>query len=401
MLTDNQLRKVNALRARAVTVGVAGVILAAAIGLLTGGTVKLFLSFLIASVFWLALGVGCLALVMLHHLCGGTWSFMIQRINEAGARTLPFLMIVLAVVLLGALGTGVYPWSDPQYLESHEIVGKKAAFLNPQMFILCTVAFFAVWYFFMNRFITWSAKLDQTGDILYAQKMQRWAAPGLILYVLTMTFAATTWLMSLEPDWFSTIYGAWLIAGFNLTVAAFSVIALSYLSEEGVLHEKATTKNFHHLGNFLLGFTVFWAYISFSQYLIIWNANLPEEIGWYLHRQGNTLQLLTVFLIVFHWFIPMMILLIRRNKTDVARLRKIAFYILAVRIFDLYWNIAPALEPNTIRIGTLLATLSAWVGIGGFWVYVYLGRLQERPLLPTNDPRSVVYFLKEEADSHA
>src|SRR5690606_28183577 len=153
-------------------------------------------------------------------------------------------------------------------------------------------------------------------------KMKFWAAPGLILYVISMTFAATHWAMSLEPEWFSTIYGAWLIGSYALTVVAFSTIVLSYLAQEPPLRDLVTSKQYHHLGNFILGVTVFCAYTSFSRCLLIWNANLPEEIGYYLRCSGGGLTEMSVFLMVAHWIFPMALLLIRNHKTNIAKLRR-------------------------------------------------------------------------------
>ena len=153
----------------------------------------------------------------------------------------------------------------------------------------------------------------------------------------------------------------------------------------------------------MLGFTIFWSYISFSQYLIIWSGNIPEESGWYLHRTGGGLTVLTVLLMVFHWFLPMMVLLMRKQKTDVAKLRRIAYYILSVRILDVYWNIAPSFVDQHNRIDplTVVCVFFAVVGVGGLWLWVYLGQLAKRPILPQRDPREAILFVQEEAHGHA
>jgi len=408
MLTEQQLTKIDGLQRKALVVGVAGCLLA-----IVGGGVyaafsplgvdKIFQPFLAAWVLWLALGIGPLTLVMVHHLCGGGWSFVCQRIAEAGSRTLPFFFVTGIIIVLGGLYfSDVYPWTDPAFLKEHHVVAEKTPFLNKTVFTAGFLVYFGVWLLFMALYNRWSQRLDETGDQNIIGKMRFWAGPGLVLYVVTITVAATHWVMSLEPQWFSTIYGAWLIAGYSLTTIAFCVVVLSYLMDQPPIEEKVSVRNFHHLGNFLLGFTIFWTYIGFSQYLLIWSANLPEEISFYLHRTGTALIVLTVIMCVVHWFLPMMTLLIRKTKTNVATLRKIALWLLAARVLDIYWNIVPSFPDNHSRIDifTLLLVLAAIVGFGGVWLWFFLQELKKRPLLPVHDPREKLLFLRD-AHSHA
>ncbi len=406
MLTEQASTRISGIQAKSLMLGAAGIGATLALGWLSGGAELIFQSMLIAYFLFLSLGLGCLAVLMLHHLCGGGWGFLIQRICEAGSRTLPLLAVMGAFVLLGgAYWGGIYPWTDAEYMSDphNQIVANKAMFLNLNTFTLCFFLYFGLWLALMYCFNKWSRNLDATGDHANVAKMRRFAAPGLIIYVLSLTLASTHWIMSLEPEWFSTIYGAWAIAGQGLTVMSFCAIVLSYLAGEPRIKALIQVKHFHHLGNFMLGFTVFWAYISFSQFLIIWNANLPEEIGWYRNRLGGGLTELSVFLMVFHWFIPMLLLLIRKNKKTVSTLRTIAFYILGVRILDTYWNIAPSFESghSTFNWGAFLCTLIAIAGLGGIWLWVFLAELKKRPLVPEQDPREELYFFKDEAHSHA
>ncbi|MCF6284056.1 MAG: hypothetical protein L3K26_02555 [Candidatus Hydrogenedentes bacterium] len=406
MLTENQLQKVKSLQGKSLLAAIGGLIVAIGWGFLNG---SMFQGLLIGYLLIFALGVSSLALVMLHHLCGGSWSFVAQRIAEAGSRTLPFLALVGALVMGGALMfSTVFPWANAEFLnieENHLIKymsHEKEAFLNIKTFAICFVGYFAVWIGFMLAFNGWSKKLDDTGDPKYISKMKIWAGFGCVFYVLTMTFAATHWAMSTDPTFFSTIYGAWMIAGGALSMMCFCVIMLTWLSDEGPLAEKVSPQIYHHFGNFMLGFTIFWSYLSFSPFLIIWYGNLPEEIGWYLHRSGGGLAAMTVVLIVGVWFTPMYLLMMRNNKTNPNKLRKIAFYILATRVVDMYWNIAPSFENNhnTIGWGTVVSTLGAVAGIGGLWLWVFLNELKKRPILPQQDPREELMFLKEKAHNH-
>ena len=405
MLTENQLKKVSALQSRAIVVGAVGCIIALFGGYAVGGGMdgleKVFQPFLIAFILCFGLGVCGLAVVMLHHLCGGAWSYTIQRIAEASSRTLPFFAIAGAVIVLGGFYVGnIYSWANPENLGNlpHIVeIKHNDGFLTQKAFLGTFIGCFAIWLVLMQLFNSWSKNLDETGNLNNIGKMKFWAGPGLILYVATMTLAATYWCMSLEPEWFSTIYGAWLMGGYALTFVAFAVLVLSWLADEGPLAEKVSIRTYHHLGNFMLGFVVFWSYISFSQFLLIWNANLPEEVGFYLHRQGHGLNLLTVGLMVFHFGLPMFMLLIRRNKTEIHKLRLIAYYVLAVRVLDIYWNLVPAWEGNrsTINPATFVLVIAASLGLGGVWLWVFLAELKKRPLLPVNDPRGELLFVKD------
>lgn len=409
MLTENQQKAVNGLKRKALISGIAGTVIALTCGLLVAlfkegaGMESLFQPFLVAYLMVFGMGACSLAVVMLHHLCGGAWSYMIQRICEAGARTLPFLFVVgLVVIVVGAFTTHLYNWTNEAYIAKHHIVEEKTAFLNLQFFAICYFVYFGIWLALSSLYNRWSKQLDATGDLNIIGKMKALAGPGLILYVLSMTFAATHWAMSLEPEWFSSIYGAWMISGHVLAVLSFAVLMLTFLMKEGPMAEKVTERHFHHLGTFLCGFTIFWTYISFSQFLIIWNGNLPEEIGFYLNRSGDSLNLLTVFMILVNWLIPMFYLFIRRNKTTIKKLRFIAFWILGVRVVDMYWNIVPSWEGyrHELSLAMVVMVLGAVASLGGFWFYLFLKQLESRPLLPQNDPRGELFFLKD-AHHHA
>ncbi len=407
MLTENQLKKVSSLQTKCLIAAVIGLAFNIGLGAADG---TMFQGLLIGYLLIFGLGISSLGLLMLHHLCGGSWSFVAQRIAEAGSRTLPFLFVVGALVMGGGMMLStIFPWANPEFLaqEGNELLlymsHQKEAFLNVKTFWVCYVAYFAIWMFFVVSFNSWSKKLDATGDNKYIAKMKRTAGFGCVLFVLTMTFAATHWGMSTDPTFFSTIYGAWMIASGALSMMCFCVIMLSWLSDEGPLSHKMSSQIYHHFGNFMLGFTIFWSYLSFSPFLIIWNGNLPEEIGWYLHRSGGGLTFMTIVIIAFVWFGPMFSLMMRKFKTNPNTLRKIAFYVLASRIIDIYWNIAPSFEGNHSYLNpwTIISTLSAIAAIGGLWLWVFLYELKKRPILALQDPREELMFLKEKAHNHA
>ena len=198
------------------------------------------------------------------------------------------------------------------------------------------------------------------------------------------------------------MYTPWLIANYNLTVIPFCIILLSYFDQESPLKDAVTTRQYHHLGNFTFGFTIFWSYVSFSQFLIIWNGNLPEEDVWYLHRSGGSLNLIIGVLAIFAWLTPLFLLLVRQNKQVVPTLRKIAYFVLAMRTVDIYFNIAPSFKGAEHNINFVLVALyaAAIVGFGGFFLNLFFAELKKRPLLPQQDPRRELHFLRDAHHAH-
>jgi hypothetical protein len=339
-------------------------------------------SYLLAYLFWLEIGLGCLGLVMLHHLAGGRWSALSRRVLETGAMTLP-LMALLFVPLLWGLAT-LYPWTDPAYLLHSEALQQKSLYLNLPFFLARALLYFAIWLalaYLLNR---WSLAQDLTGEEKYTRRMVRLSALGMILYVLTATFAAYDWMMSLEPEWFSSIYGLLFIAGQAVAALALAIIGLALLSRrEGA--DQDWRQPFNDLGNLMLGFVMIWAYFSFSQFLIIWSANIPEEAIWYYHRSQGGWQNVGLFLIGVHFVLPFLLLLSRVVKRQAQRLMVLAMLIFVVRWVDLFWLIVPAFHPEALHWHWLdLAILAA---MGGGWVALFSWKWRKKSPLPLHDPR--------------
>jgi hypothetical protein len=315
---------------------------------------------------------------------GGRWSFTIRRILEAGAMTLPLLAVLFIPIWLGM--ESLYPWANAEEVAHSELLQHKAGYLNVPFFMGRVVLYFAVWMglaYLLNR---WSRRQDETGDIAFKNKMSSLSPPGLILYMLTATFAAWDWMMSLEPEWFSSIYGVLFIAGQALVAVAFSIIMLNLLRRFGPLSERATVDIFNDLGNFLLGFVAFWAYIAYSQYLIIWSGNLPEEITWYITRTQGGWQIVAQALIAFHFALPFVLLLARSVKRRVQFLVGISVFIILMRFVDLFWLTMPALRPSFTMHWLDIVTP---IALGGLWVAFFAWQLKQKALLPLRDPRFV------------
>lgn len=338
-------------------------------------------SYLLAYVFWLEIAVGCLGMLMLHHLVGGRWSAVIRRLMETGAMTLPLLALLFIPLLFG-LHT-LYPWTDPQFLAKNAVVQSKTAYLNIPFFIGRAVIYFAIWLSLAYLFNRWSLAQDQTGDPKLVQRMRRLSALGMILYMLTSTFAAYDWLMSLEPAWASSIYGLLFIIGQALAALSLALIGLHVLTQQ---HGggKELIKSFNDLGNFMLGFVMIWAYFAFSQFLIIWSANIPEEAVWYVHRTHGGWQSVGLFLIAFHFVLPFFLLLSRRIKRQAQLLMALAVLILCVRFVDLFWLIVPAFYPEGLHMHWLDFVIV--LALGGLWFAFFLWQWTGKTAVPQHDP---------------
>ena len=385
-------------RGIAVIVGVVGLVAGALLGFLTAGPNGFFGAYLYAFSLVGGVAIGSVALLCIHHLTGGAWSFTIQRILEANTRTLPLVFVLGLPILIGLWVPihGLYSqWMAPEGEFAH-IIEKKALYLNEGFWTIRYFIYFAVWIGCAWLLNSWSHGLDRLRDDDHTnvprlvRNLQRYSAPILIVYCLTMTFAALDWLMSLDPAWFSTIFAplTWISQG--LTILAFSTIIASYLVEERPLSQFVTVEQFHHLGNLIMAFVVLWSYMSFSQYLIIWAGNLPEEILYYVNRDTFGFNILAVFLMMFHFFVPLMLLLFRRNKKRIGHLRMICFYILGMRLVDMFWFVNPsvpldgAIGFNAIHFVTYVLVA---VGMAGIWFWFFVGSLSSHPLLPLRDPR--------------
>ncbi len=343
---------------------------------------ELLRSYLYAYVFWLGVPLGCLGLFMLHHLVSGGWGHLIQRMTEAGMRTIPLMGLLLLPILFGM--RALYPWTGG--LEPG--VMARTSYLQVPFFVIRSVLYFAVWVGVAFLLTSWSVRQDRDGDPAITRKIRLLSAPGLILYVLTMTFAAIDWLMSLEPGWASTVYGFLIVVSQVLTALSVVVITLRFLGGRPPISEVITERHVHHLGNLILTFVILWAYMAYSQFIIIWSGNLPDENLWYLHRLAPGWSSLGLFVVITHFFIPFAILLFRRMKRSLRRLSWVAGWVLLVRVLDTFWLVAPAFHPEGFHV--TLSDVVTPLALGAVWLAAYVRQLGERPLMPLRDPRFAV-----------
>jgi hypothetical protein len=372
--------QLNLLQKRSLIVGVAALV--PCVGGVFLSPEQFFRSYLLAYVFWLGLALGSCALVMLHNLTGGAWGAVIRRVLESGMRTLPLMAVLFVPFLFGL--PHLYEWAHPEHVASDTLLQYKTFYLNSPFFLLRTGVYFLVWLGLAYLLDKWSVEHERTAEPAVLRRLEALSGPGLVLYGGTLTFAAIDWVMSLEPHWYSTIYGLLFLVGQALATMAFAIIVLSYLADHKPVSEVVQARHFHDLGNLLLAFVMLWAYVTFSQYLIIWSGNLAEEVTWYLHRTQGGWEWIGLGLIVFHFILPFVILLSRDAKRRKDVLMKIAAAVLFMRLVDLFWLIAPS--PPTTGFHIHWLDVAAPIGVGGLWLAYFCRQLQGRSFLPLHDP---------------
>ena len=343
---------------------------------------RLFHAYLFAWVFWVGVPLGCLAILMIQHVTGGAWGLVIRRLLESGTRTLP-MMGLLFVPLAFALPK-IYLWARPAVIAVDPLLRQKSAYLNVPFFLARTAAYFIIWCglaYILNR---WTRRQDETGDPRLARQLTLVSAGGMLAFVLAMTFASVDWVMSLEPHWFSTIYPLLIMAGQVVSAFCFVIAAAVLLSRFEPLSRAISPAHLHDLGKLLFAFVMVWAYFALSQFLIIWSANLPEEIPWYLRRLKGGWEWVGITVILLHFALPFGLLLVRRIKRTGSLLMRVAMLIFVMRLVDFYWMMAPGFDDGAVTAHWL--DLAAAIGMGGLWVFFFVSQLPRLPLLPLRDP---------------
>ena len=345
-----------------------------------GNPAQFFQAYLFAFTFWTGLSIGSLALLMLQHLTGGGWGLVIRRVLEAATRVLPLIAILFIPNLFGA--SYLYPW---MHEEEAAKLGEKTKYLNLPFFSVRAVIYILIWLaiaFFLNR---WSLAQDRTDDRRYTKLLRLLSGPGMVLLIFTVTFAAIDWYMSLEPHWSSTIYGFIYVAAWTVSALAFVIATMAILSKREPLNRIVAPLHFHDLGKLLLALVMLWAYFAFSQFLIIWSGNLPEEIGWYTVRTHGTWGALILAVVILHFATPFLLLLSRGLKRDPQKLVIVAVIILVMRIVDLLWMLEPAFSREHFHVSWMHPV--ALVALGGLWLAMFARELSRRSLIPINDPQ--------------
>lgn len=394
---------------RSLVVGIIGLVITAGGLLLPDNKHAVAHSWLVGVTFWTAITIGMLLMTMIHHIVDASWSTVIRRQWEHGLAAFPWLAVLFLPLVLGTLFGPrdlIWPWMNPAHvLHGHGTVGsdilyaKKSSFLSVNMFMGATAIFFAVWVWLSARLRKASFSQDSDGDLKWTRMNRVTSAFGIPLAALSLTFAAIYWIKSLEYHWFSTMYGVWFFANCIRGALSISVLIMLWLYVRGDYKGILNTNHLHSIGQLMLAFTVFWAYVTFSQYFLIWNANVPEETFWYNLREinadgsPNQWKYVGIIILVFgHFLVPFLYLLSYKHKIVHSKIKLIAIWIPCVIFFDLCYNILPALKNEhgdalPLFSTNFIWTITAVIGVGGFWLHAYLKSLPTAKLIPIRDPR--------------
>jgi hypothetical protein len=378
------------LQQRALIAGVIGVVLCV-IGYVKSPE-SLLHSYLLAFMFILGLSLGSLGLLMLQHLTGGMWGIVIRRPLESATRALPLVFILFAPIFFGF--RYLYgAWLNAPTTGEGRLSDFQQRYLTASWFHIRALIYFAVWLLLMWIFNSWSRKQDiDREDRALRRRLKMLAGPGIILYVFAMSFAAIDWVMSLSPHWASTIYGFLYVAGQLISSMSLMICVVVLLSRAPVFQGVLKPRYLHDLGKLLLAFVMLWAYFSFSQLLIIWSGNAPEEISFYRSRLYGEWGYVSVIILIFHFFVPFFLLLSRDLKRNPSLLPKVALWLIFMRFVDIFWLTRPEFTSSAIPN---LWDLAAALGLIGLWLFVFAWQLQKMPLLPIGEPK-----LEEVLDPH-
>jgi hypothetical protein len=347
-------------------------------------------AYLVGFLFVLALTLGSLGLVMLQHLTGGLWGVIIRRPAEAASRNIWLILLMFIPIVLGM--KYYYSGNDEQtgWLNSpktgeHALTAWQQGYLTTHGFFVRAVVYFAVWFLLVWLFNAFSRMQDESpDDRMIRLRFKRFSGPGIILYVLTLTFAVIDWVMSISPHWASTIYGFLFVAGEAITAMCLMILTIVHLSRSEPFSGFLKKRNFHDLGKLLFAFNMLWAYFGFSQLLIIWSGNQPEEITFYRTRLYGQWGVVAVVVLLFTFALPFLVLLSSDVKKSASLLPKVAIWMLFFRLVDLYWMTRPEFTSSAVPTWLDFVVPAALIGL---WVGFYAMNLKQRPILPLGDPK--------------
>jgi len=372
--------------ARAGILGAIGLI-AALVGLAQDPQAAQF-SYLVAFAYWAGIAIMSLLWVMIFHAFHAKWMTVIRRPFEAMASTLPLFVLLFIPVAIGLFSGKLYAWVHPENMglnaEQAELMHNKHGWLNTTFFVARTAVYFLITVFLSQRLWGLSTKQDSSGDIQLTVAQRRLSAGGLPFLALVIAFAAFDWIMSLSPLWFSTMFGVYYFAGGFLSVMSLVSIINTLAVGKDNYGPLVTPEHSHNVGKLMFAFTCFWTYIGFSQFMLIWIANLPEETPFFTLRMMEPWRPVSIVLIITHFFIPFLALLSRKLKRNPRLLRIAGFWLLAVNFLDLYWLIMPTLSPDKVIFPIWL--IAAWVGVGGVAIAFAIWRVRGHYTVPVKDP---------------
>ncbi len=373
---------IDRIRQRALFAGMVGLVICI-IGILKAPD-RFFPSYLLAFMFVLGLSLGSLGLLMLQHLTGGNWGIIIRRPLESATRALALVAVLFVPIFFGT--RYLYAaWLNAPPSGEGALSEFQRSYLTLNGFRVRAILYFVVWLILVFIFNRWSREQDvNREDRGLRRRLKMLAGPGIILYVFVMSFAAIDWVMSISPHWASTIYGFLFVAGQLISSMSLMIAVVVLLARTGPLSGVLQPRHIHDLGKLLLAFVMLWAYFSFSQLLIIWSGNQPEEITFYYSRLHSQWGVVAVIVVIFHFFVPFFLLLSRDLKRNTNLLPKVALWLIFMRLVDLFWMTRPEFTPHA---WPNVWDLAALLALGGLWFFVFAGQLKQLPLLPLGDPK--------------
>ena len=349
----------------------------------TANPKQFFFSWLVSFLFFLSLALGALFFVLIQYAAQGGWGIVLRRIGETTFAMLPVMAVLFLPLLFGL--HDLYEWSHAEAVAEDPLLQWKAPYLNVPFFLIRAALFFTIWSFIAVLYYRGSRGQDATGDPGISARLRRFAGPAIIVLALTQTFASVDWIMSLTPHWYSTMFGVYFFAGsFVGFIALLSVVAAA-MRRAGLLDTVISPEHLHDVGKLLFAFTVFWTYIAFSQFFLIWYANLPEETTWYRARMEGSWMTVSIFLMAGHFAAPFFYLMGRTVKRNGATLAVGGAWLLGMHFLDLYWQVMPTLHPEGPRVSVL--DVAAFVAVGGCFVAAASWLMRRQALVPLRDPR--------------
>ncbi len=372
------------------------------------GMQRFFHGYLVAFTYFSSIALGALFFVLIMHLMGAKWVVSMRRIAELLTQGFPLLFVLSAVIWLPMLlgNDNLYIWSNPEFMEKNHLVHAKSGYLNPVFFAARQILYFALWIGISNYFFKTSCKQDEGGDDDATRRMAKWAAPAMFVFAFSCAFFAFDMLMSIEPEWFSTMFGVVYFAGACISIFSLMVLIPLALQRSGRLKHSITVEHYHDIGKLLFAFVFFWGYVAFSQFMLIWGANIPEETGYFLKRwfhggetglnmgEMGTWGKVTLVMLVMHFIIPFVLLMSRHSKRRVQILAAFSVWMLVWHFLDLYWQVMPALN-NHATWGLADASpvwrlfpldLILWAGMGLLFMGFVAGAFRKVNLIAVKDP---------------
>ena len=344
---------------------------------------QFFFSWLVSFLFFLSLALGALFFVLIQYAAQGGWGIVLRRIGETTFATIPVIAALFVPLLLGL--HDLYEWTHAEAVAEDPLLRWKEPYLNVPFFLIRAVLYFGIWSFIAVLYYRGSSGQDVTGDPGVSARLRRLAGPGIIVLALTQTFASVDWIMSLTPHWYSTMFGVYFFAGSFVGFIAFLSVVAAAMRRAGLLDTVISVEHMHDVGKLLFAFTVFWTYIAFSQFFLVWYANLPEETIWYKARMEGSWMTVSLFLMAGHFVAPFFYLMGRTVKRTGWALALGGAWLLAMHFVDLYWQVMPTLHPDGVRPSVL--DVAAFVAVGGCFVATASWLMRRQALVPLRDPR--------------